>query len=287
MAWSWLPGHGLVWVLLRCTVRANPPWPCPATAPRSQLLGKLLADLASMREESVQTAGLQHADSSAQYDVVSDFRNLAAGSSAPAAAAPSGGGDGGDGGGSTAGGTAAATAEPSAASARGTDGEEAAAAAGRSTGDEVVGTGGLRRVGVGQDGAAAGRGQLPLRCHHATSGSKQAGTLCCRRRAGARACSVEEDFPQFTALSPSAHSSAQCVAPQLSSPSEPSSHATLHPPRPPPRPIAPAAAAPPGLPTSSPTRFAHSTAPLPLSGWKPRIDTLPLLPPHRAGRRRG
>ena len=30
----------------------------------SQLLGKLLADLASMREESVQTAGLQHADNS-------------------------------------------------------------------------------------------------------------------------------------------------------------------------------------------------------------------------------
>jgi hypothetical protein len=32
----------------------------------SQLLGKLLADLASMREESVQTAGLLHADNSAQ-----------------------------------------------------------------------------------------------------------------------------------------------------------------------------------------------------------------------------
>jgi inositol hexakisphosphate/diphosphoinositol-pentakisphosphate kinase len=32
----------------------------------SQLLGKLLADLASMREESVQTAGLQHSDSSMQ-----------------------------------------------------------------------------------------------------------------------------------------------------------------------------------------------------------------------------
>lgn len=32
----------------------------------SQLLGKLLADLASMREESVQTAGLQHADNSMQ-----------------------------------------------------------------------------------------------------------------------------------------------------------------------------------------------------------------------------
>lgn len=32
----------------------------------SQLLGKLLADLASMREESMQTAGLQHADNSLQ-----------------------------------------------------------------------------------------------------------------------------------------------------------------------------------------------------------------------------
>ncbi|KAL4445780.1 hypothetical protein ABPG77_008979 [Micractinium sp. CCAP 211/92] len=57
----------------------------------SQLLGKLLADLASMREESVQTAGLQHADNSMQYDAMTEFRGLAvspntgSASSAPAA----------------------------------------------------------------------------------------------------------------------------------------------------------------------------------------------------------
>lgn len=46
-----------------------PPIPPPCVVPLStcsQLLGKLLADLASMREESVQTAGLQHADDSSQ-----------------------------------------------------------------------------------------------------------------------------------------------------------------------------------------------------------------------------
>ena len=41
-------------------------WHCLALNRRSQLLGKLLADLASMREESIQTAGLQHAGNSSQ-----------------------------------------------------------------------------------------------------------------------------------------------------------------------------------------------------------------------------
>lgn len=43
-----------------------PAWLSHTLLRRSQLLGKLLADLASMREESMQTAGLQHADNSMQ-----------------------------------------------------------------------------------------------------------------------------------------------------------------------------------------------------------------------------
>ncbi|KAI3438574.1 hypothetical protein D9Q98_001000 [Chlorella vulgaris] len=57
----------------------------------SQLLGKLLADLASMREESVQTAGLQHSDSSMQYDAMTDLRNMAVSGNGPSRDAPSNG----------------------------------------------------------------------------------------------------------------------------------------------------------------------------------------------------
>ncbi|EFN57696.1 hypothetical protein CHLNCDRAFT_57228 [Chlorella variabilis] len=60
----------------------------------SQLLGKLLADLASMREESMQTAGLQHADNSLQYDAMADLRNLAVNSSSrPSGGSEAGGGE--------------------------------------------------------------------------------------------------------------------------------------------------------------------------------------------------
>ncbi|GAB4823839.1 hypothetical protein N2152v2_010885 [Parachlorella kessleri] len=54
----------------------------------SQLLGKLLADLASMREESMATAGLQHADDSSQYDYT-DFKSLTLDDQPPARPSPS------------------------------------------------------------------------------------------------------------------------------------------------------------------------------------------------------
>lgn len=109
----------------------------------SQLMGKLLADLASMREESVATAGLQHSESSMQYDMMaSEFRSLGVHARGASAGATGGGG--------------ASGARPS--SARALTNEEAAAAAeiaaaadkqgedvgaedvGPSNQDEVVGT---------------------------------------------------------------------------------------------------------------------------------------------------
>ncbi|KAG7675237.1 hypothetical protein Ndes2526B_g08103 [Nannochloris sp. 'desiccata'] len=66
----------------------------------AQLLGKLLADLASMREESIATAGLRHADDDGRADFVADVTAAVKNTSNKPNGGGGGGGGGGQGGGS-------------------------------------------------------------------------------------------------------------------------------------------------------------------------------------------